>query len=298
MKKYIFFGLILFTSCSIHHEYIVNNNLLLTWTKEKENEAVNSLPFTAIFDDKQTKLYFIASLHQNSVDSLTFKLINKAFQECDPQILIIEGLEREKGYSYQRFVDIVNKSKNIENLGEPFYAVSLAQKRNIPFVGAEPTDKFILSQLFQYGYTVNDFVGFIVVRQIPEWKRRNELKGNNFNSLFNELLTITAKNLSVNRKTLFLKNEFITWFKKKLNTNFDINKIDTNLCAPYSDKDAIYTQKINFVINKIRNIYISQVIADNLNKYNRVLVVYGGSHYFQLKEILVNMLEKPIITIS
>lgn len=90
-------------------------------------------------------------------------------------------------------------------------------------------------------------------------------------------------------------NEFEEWYLQHNHTKFDVSKITTMDTAPINDENASFTQKISYFETKIRNINIVKTIANTLNEYNKVLIVYGSGHHAEQKKVLEAMLGKPII---
>ncbi|MDZ4677044.1 MAG: IS3 family transposase [Oligoflexia bacterium] len=54
-----------------------------------------------------------------------------------------------------------------------------------------------------------------------------------------------------------------------------------------------FTQKISLVVTRIRDEHILQTIAELLNKYQRVLIIYGSSHYRLQHQALKVALGQP-----
>jgi hypothetical protein len=63
--------------------------------------------------------------------------------------------------------------------------------------------------------------------------------------------------------------------------------------APHGGGDATYVQRISHQVGLARDRVIVKRIEEMMNKYDRVLIVYGGSHYLLQEDALKDALGEP-----
>ena len=68
--------------------------------------------------------------------------------------------------------------------------------------------------------------------------------------------------------------------------------ITNNDPAPHGGPDATYVQKISNKVCLIRDRAVVKTVERMLNRYSRVLVVYGGSHLITQEPAIDSMLGK------
>ncbi|MDD2773691.1 MAG: hypothetical protein PHP45_08335 [Elusimicrobiales bacterium] len=248
-------------------------------------------PFLVKFSTGGKSLWFVAAHHSNSVETDTFRLIKKAFTEFKPQALIVEGVERERGTSAESYKSLVkdadlDKTKFWLN-GERGYAVAFAVKQKIACVGGEPPEKYLNEEL-RKKYSMKDVFGFYVVRYIPQLKRQNPDKKIDFDKWYEKN---AQRDWPITDAPVSL-SEFKAWYGEKNKEKFDFDKIDNEISAPISGGKALFTQQVSYEVGIVRDIAILENIADMLNQYDRVLIVYGSGHFEQQAKALENMLGK------
>ena len=177
--------------------------------------------------------------------------------------------------------------------GEPSYAAALALKNNIPYIGGECGK---LKDRLDKRFTAKDLAGYYVILQIPYWSRMNPGKIPDFDTWFNELMSGLKKSLWIDPALEFTSDEFTRWYESKNHGKFEFSQINSEAPAPVSGENALFTQKMGFQFALLRDTNILQVITDMLNKFDRVLIVYGAGHYAAQKVALADMLGQPEYT--
>ncbi|MFA6583101.1 MAG: hypothetical protein WCS77_02295 [Elusimicrobiaceae bacterium] len=271
-----------------------NPKLLMSWEESVKAGKDVRPPYLVKFSTSSKSLWFIAASHSNSVETETFELVKKAFSEFKPQALIIEGVEKKPNLSAESYKFLI-KDANLETtkfwpMGESAYAVAFAVKQKTACTSGEPSAEYIRAHLDKK-FTLKDLFGFYVVRQIPEIKRQNPDKKVNFDEWFNKHALVVSRE-TIDSLSL---SEFKTWYEEKNKEKFDFDKIDTNVSAPLANKNALFTQRINYSLSIVRNTAILETIADMLNQYDKVLIVYGSGHFGQQANVLEDMLGKAEI---
>lgn len=299
MSKIILFLVILFLaniSCTKNKNYNLNPQLLKPWSVEAQNKELFRLPYVVRFDDGKKRVSFVAAFHANSSESQTFKLINKEYGYLKPLAVIIEGIESQRGFSHPHYVKAIKDTPQEELFrlrGEPFYAAYLANRDNVPFTGAEPSDKQIKEGFIKAGGNINDLAFLYITRQIPQLQRQGKSEKEGMEFLFGEFLKHQFENMGLKEEINIKKEDLIKWYELKNKKKFDFITIPTDVAAPLNDDSALYTQKLNFQVNYLRNKHIITVISDVIKKYDRVLIVYGGGHFVQMRDVMIDLLGTP-----
>ncbi len=177
--------------------------------------------------------------------------------------------------------------------GENLYGIALAIKNGLLWTSAEPAEKLVRESLLKRGFSLSDISFFYVARQMRQLRVEKNLSQENLAPVINETLSDFAEHLSMPKN---LNAEmFFDWFQKKMHKPFVLSEIDSETTAPTIGPNMTFLNQISAEIDKIRDESITRVIAQALNDYARVLVVYGGSHFMTQREVLIDMLGQPEI---
>jgi len=246
-------------------------------------------PFAARYEKDGKQLSYIAALHESGTASRTFKLIAGEFSRLKPQLVIVEGIPQNAGTNNQAFVAIARQSANAM---ESYYAVSLALDAQAAFAGGEPSPQDIKTRLLSAGYAEKDIFGHGIVQEIPVWKRQNPSSG--FSTFYKESASNLANMYRLAANGTMSEAEFAKWYEEKNRKPFNAEIISVQETAPYNNPDSLFTQKMGFEIMKVRDMAICRAVADAINKYDRVLVVYGAGHFVMEQDILADMIGQPV----
>jgi hypothetical protein len=238
-----------------------------------------AFPTGAHFQEETSgkQLYYVAARHANHQNHLTCQLIQEAIQSYKPDVLILEGFDNDPDMIEALIKE--DEGIDLKNCSEVEYAIHLALKNEISFVGAEPTEDFIRKKLKKQGYqeydiTYRDFIG-----SINESVRR----GQNFESL-KEYYDAYFSGGDV--------KWFESWYSSVMNEDPSLEWFKNSECtAPIKDGD--YVQKLTHAISDLRNENILKTIDKSIEEYDRPMVIYGCSHYFQQHSALFKKYGHP-----
>lgn len=258
----------------------LNPALVIPYSYEAEKNLPFEEPYLAHFSKNGFDLYFVAAHHATSTNSKTFSLIRKVFSLFQLHSAIIEGYPNVEGESPSSFIEEIKRTSTAQKYkwGESAFTAQMAWAHGIPFIGAEPTDKEVFLEVRRNAYTLNDFLGFYFVRQIPQYHRQGEMA--NIMTLFNSFMFEIHKELGLLHYKGFEFSDFLKWYSEKNGQTFDHEKIDSETSAPLKD-GRLFTQRISHVVGLARDRYIVEVISKQLRKHHKVLVVFGKSHLAQ-----------------
>ena len=274
---------------------VLDPTLVAPWSDDLAKEEPYEYPFQASYQLEDKRLTYIASLHSCQTESNTFKMIRNVLETLSIEFIIVEGLSYSDGVSPAANIEWANKhGKNGFYAGfETAYAVSLASQKNIPFIGGEPNDQFILSQIISQGYCLEDLLYYYFVQQVFQSQESQAPLVDASNAIFNNFIQI--KNKTFKCKTLPTFSDFQSWYLNKNGKKFAASEITAKVPAPYENGE-LFTQRISSSICKIRDQFIVKTIEEAINKYNSILIIYGGSHWSTQKKSLEDALGSPAFT--
>ncbi len=245
-------------------------------------------PFAARYEPGGKQLTYIAALHESGTGSRTFRLIREEFDRLKPQLVIVEGIPRNAGEDNPAFISVARQNAGVM---ESYYVVSLALGAKASFAGGEPSPQDTKTRLLSAGYNGKDIFGHGVVQEIPVRKQQAPSAG--LDDSYMEISENLTRMYRLGESSIMPEAEFIKWYEQKNGKRFDYNAVTPQETAPYNNPDSLFTQKMGFEIMKVRDTAICAAIAEALNKYDRVLVVYGAGHFGMEQDILSDMLGQP-----
>jgi hypothetical protein len=274
--------------------------LIRSYNFDLERQRPSKSPYVEIFKNGDYELYFVASEHFSSkrvdraIDHPTFKTIAKVFSIFKPKGAILEGINTgdELSPRLQITHSIKCQAKNFKNdCAESDFTILKSQTYGTQFISGEPTHEEIKNELLRKGRTLDDILGFYLVRQIPEMKRQKDFSSRHFIETSQEKLLRYKRAMKADIN--FEISDFRTWYRDKVKLPLNYLDVDTNDVAPNSSPSATFLQQISNQIGKIRDEHLLLRIEKMINMYKHILVVYGGSHLLTLKPALVDLMGTP-----
>lgn len=262
-----------------------------------QKAGISSFPAVAHFyrEDDQECLQYIAVSHtpgpipsDNEPGHPTFQLIQTAFKSYKPDFVVAEGFTSESHY-LEHVASICEGEP-----GESMYTVRLAKIDNIPFVGGEPTDYTLLANIKKEGYTAEDMAALYVTRQLSQlWRNRDPILQNS-NDLEAAVQNI-IKMYTAHFITNFTYADWQGWIFKHYNRMLSFNElIEGKWTEPRAEGTKL--EQLANITSLIRDQEILTKILEAKDKYQRILVVYGGSHYYNQHKVLESYFGMPTYT--
>ncbi|MFA6237822.1 MAG: hypothetical protein WC635_10880 [Bacteriovorax sp.] len=270
-----------------------NPKQLRDYTTELEAEEKYKAPFIASYTYGEKNLVFVATLHTSGAGNTTHKSIEKAFNEFKPDFLIVEG----SAFTIISDPDDIAYSKacvkrKFKYCGEDAYAISQALKAKIPFSYGEPGDASVFEVLKKNAIAAEEMIVFYTLKNIPQWRRtaldtREDLK-TLWNRKLNETLTKYSKKFGAS--PVMNAENFKKIYKAKMGADFNFINITDATISPQIDKNPTWINKMAHAVDVVRENFLVNQMEKRLNKYKKVLVVYGVSHLVKQREMLSNTL--------
>jgi hypothetical protein len=284
-----------FTSCTHTETLMPNLDLVRPYSYELEKqENIPDRPLIRIFERDGKRLVFLASHHENKVQSETFQLVQQAFKINDVKFLMIEGYKNSRGINPSSFIEYTRKNSKdgFYKGAESSFAAEIANNNGIDFVGSEPDEADILAAMRHKNVPVNDLLGFYFVRQVPQFKRNGSLETKSIRDLYDSFLASIRQELALSKNNDFTYERFLGWYRKANGKAFDLKSFDSEEAAPIAD-GKYYTQRISHIVGVTRDRFIVNLIAKYLNERGTVLIVFGKGHLVCQRPALESMLGKP-----
>lgn len=187
-----------------------------------------------------------------------------------------------------------SSSESFYKWGESAFTAILADKKKIRFIGGEPDESFILREVENHKYSIRDLLAFYFVRQIPQFNRDTSIKKKSIERLFDEYLKGAIHSLKISDKHVFSFRDFQRWYLVKNGKNFDLKTFDPEEASPLKD-GKYFTQRIAHIVGMARDKFLLELIAKQIDKHKKVMVVFGKSHLAIKRKALVEMLGKPMV---
>lgn len=260
-------------------------------------DAQPSDAFVAVYALGDRRLVFQGALHAMRSDSLTFRLINEAYDHFEIDAVIVEGCPHDWGANPPRMVDWAVEQTEQDGFvegGETVPAVRGARSVGATVWCGEADDAEIRRRVLAAGYSDADLLGFYTLRMIPPWIRERRIAGPDDAAV----PAMIEAELAYNRSSLGLEDAVLdgfeawsAWYEatngKAFGADFELQEV-----GPRAD-GAYGSNAIAVAISQARAAFLQERIADHLNAGENLMVVYGGSHLMIHRPALDVMLGEP-----
>ncbi len=254
--------------------------LIRAWSNNLAKEQPANYPFRVQYERGHKSFTYLAVQHENKIGSSTFKAIQGALEERSYEVVVMEGFPRSEGFNSAQMIEWAKSdgSDGFFQGGETSFLIQQAQTRRIPFVGGEIDDVDLKSEAIKAGYTELDLLYFYFARQVPQLIRDGTLKTTSIEESYEKFMKKEMQELKVKSQKIPSYASFLDWYMRKNATQFSVQSMTSEVVAPLCE-GTLFTQKLSGLIGVNRDRFIVKTIAEVLNRYNKVLVVYGGSHW-------------------
>lgn len=266
--------------------------LLRPFSEEYAKEEKFTSPYVATFKNSEVELKFLAADHANNVDHPTFKTVKSIIESFRPDFLVLEGFEDDGQISSSAQIAHAEQcnADGFKSCGEPSYAVYLANKKSIPFVSGDPSDSMILPEFHSKNYTTQDLIGYRLIQLIPHWRRAGELNPETTPNRLEKRAAWYSEKLKSPEVFTFITLK--QWYLDNTGEKFDFNKIGSSTVAPTNNAKSTKLNQMSFQAGLIRDSYLMSKIQLGLNKYQKVLVVFGQGHLVKTRKVLEKTMGK------
>lgn len=275
------------------------------WTLELERrlqpwclgDCALAVPFTARYEAGDRRLVFVGVRHAFTPGDPTMRAVDAGLEAIpDAGILIVEGFPTAMGENPAPLViqaqRIGDPDADSFTRGEAMHAISGALAREIPFVGGEPTRSQQVESLARRGYTPADIAFSYVAGGLSQAIRSGELVDTADPRLRDAYASWSEAFTQQYALEPLTYDDFASRYREMFGIEVTGDAAFTSRMEPGEDSALARLNQADMVA---RDEHLLATIEDQLAKRKRVLVVYGGSHWTTLSQVLEERLGKPVI---
>ena len=259
------------------------------WSAELQDKEPLESPFVTFFYYGDKQLCYMASKHDPRRDSPTSRTIGAVIKECEPDVLILEGLPNYISASDRE--GFVREAENCERnpgsyqCGELYWAIAEVKDAQTAILGAEPgleeEMKFIAEQS-NSKLGLEDYVGYDISRAIIQAKRLEDFR-------LEDVPEIIADNLEYLR--LFLPDieqydeaSYRRWLEDEVGLSYA--ELDNASYTPGNEEGSNLLQLMSYHSMLTRDHFLFERIQELLKDVDSIFVMYGASHLATLRKAL------------
>ena len=260
------------------------------WSVELQDKEPFEPPFVTIFRYGEKKLCFLASKHDPKRESSTFRTIAAAIKECEPEILILEGLPHDIIESDRaglvREAEICEEAPDSLECGELHWTIAAVKDAKVAVLGAEPSlveEMRFIAEQSNAAIGLEDFVGYDISRSIIQAKRQKDFRiedvpgivANHLEYLFSILPEIGRD---------FDEASYRRWLEDEVGNTY--SELENYSYMPSNEKGSNLLQIASYHSMLARDHFAFERIQQLLKRADRILVIYGSSHLATLRRAL------------
>jgi hypothetical protein len=256
-------------------------------------------PFIVMYRSSAKVLTFVGADHVFTDHNSTIDSIRRAFMDTDPSMVIVEGVPTVLGRNPAPILQAVRRrgepGADTYAKSEAIFAASLAMARNVPFIGGEPTLNEEIDGLVARGYVRDDVLFCVLLRSLGQARKSGAMPAGNssaFNTRFEQESGAVARMTGTDART---EAQFVSDYLKIVGVD-PIS--DTEMPSRADPGTATLVQRMSADNMRFRDQHLLATILRELAANNRILVVYGSSHWTTLSQALEDWLGKPASLIS
>jgi hypothetical protein len=246
----------------------------------QEKLAPARTPFVAHYHHGRISIDYVAARHIVTADNPTTRAIAHCFDQLEPEAVILEGFPTAAGSNPPYIVESARRrtlsDATTYERSEPVYAASIAIERGIPFIGGEPTEKEELAHLNRRGYTTNEVALAFLIRVLGQAHRGGEFSTGDAAAFAAAFERARLDKLRIFGPTLLTLSEF----QGRYRASFGVDPAsDPHLEERGFPGTATRQQRLSAEDMRFRDQHILDALEQQLRSHQRVLVIYGASHW-------------------
>ncbi|PKN23811.1 MAG: hypothetical protein CVU65_13525 [Deltaproteobacteria bacterium HGW-Deltaproteobacteria-22] len=269
-----------------------SHQLIDDWESLPSAVRGRKLPLIERFRKNGKELVFLATTHESNPASETFRMIREELSRKDLELVIVEGVPTQLGLSNSIYLSQIlpKPGKPHAWTGENAYAAWNAHRRGIPFLGGEPSRREMQQALVPVGITTRDLIYFFVVSNILPLRRAGLSVNTGSDPYLERALVDSRRGFHVTEPAALSVEDFRKWYQEGHGKPFSLDAMTLQECAPYG-RSSLRTNQISFRWEQFRNRHLLDLIARSFKQRRRVLVVFGGGHFLELRRALHKMFD-------
>lgn len=273
----------------------VDLSKLRLWTPASGESHPLPPPYVADFESGPRALTLVAVDRSYDAKSADALLLRKAMAARRYSMVVVEGLPRSHGISAATALAEAGKdgADGFFRRGELSLPLTTAAGRGVPFVGAEPEDASVAAAVREAGFNDEDLFGFLVLQQLPLWRRDGVFVRDSFDDAFEAMRGPLGGRAGFAPGKEPSSAEFRRWYERRLGKAFSLRDLQPALTAPLP-MGELPTQRIAAIAHRMRNEHIALVIEEMLNRHGQIFVVISSALFPVQQPALVSLLGRPV----
>ena len=259
------------------------------WSMELQETEPYDSPFVTFFHYGEKKLCFMASKHDPLRDSPNTRTLQNVLKECEPDVLILEGLpafisesDREE---FVREAEKCEENPTGWQCGELHWAIAEVKDQQVPILGAEPGPegemKFIAEQS-NGKFGLEDFIGYDISRAIIQAKRMEDFRLADIPGIVAECLEYLRFFLSGFEQ--YDEASYRKWLEEEVGLSY--SELENESYAPGNDEGSNLLQQMSHHSMLTRDHFMLERIRELLTDADSIFVMYGSSHLATVRKAL------------
>jgi len=253
-------------------------------------------PFVVTYRSRGKVLAFVGADHVFTDHNTTTDAIARAFAAVEPSAVIVEGFPSALGANPGFIIESVRRrhapDADSYARSEGSFAASLALDRHVPFIGGEPTLVEEIDGLVAKGYARGDASFAMLLRAMGQARRSGEMPAGD-SARFAARLEQEARAVAGMMGTApVTQSEFVASYRRLVGVD---PVSDAEMAQRYDPGVDTLLHRMGGDNMRVRDEHLLRTILRQLDRYGRVLVVYGSSHWTTLSQALRARLGEPSI---
>jgi hypothetical protein len=253
-------------------------------------------PFIVTYRFGTKVLAFVGTDHVFTDENSTIDAVRRTFVDTKPSLVIIEGFPTALGQNFEPIVEAARRRDRPDAdafaKSEAVFTASQALASMVPFIGGEPTLREEIEGLVVKGYNRDDVLFAIRLRPLGQARRSGEMPAGNaaaFTARYERESRAVANMAGTEPAT---EAKFIADYTRIVGVDPISDPEMPSRSDPGTDT---LLQRMSADNMRFRDEHLLSTILQQLERNDRVLVVYGSSHWTTLSRALQGQLGKPVI---
>ncbi|MDE0128594.1 MAG: hypothetical protein OXQ86_03410 [Gammaproteobacteria bacterium] len=259
------------------------------WSPALQEAEPYESPFVTIFHYGEKRVCFVSSKHDPRRNSPTSRTIAAVIKECEPEILILEGLPNIIGESdreyFVREAEKCEQNPDSYECGELHWAIAEVKDAKTAIVGAEPVIKEEMEFIVEQGngtLGLEDFVGYEISRLIIQAKRQEDFR-------IEDVPDLVVNHLEYLRSVLpeteqYDEASYRRWLEDEVGLSY--TELENSSYAPGNEEGSNLLQIMSYHSMLTRDHFAFERIQELLKEADSIFVMYGSSHLATLRRAL------------
>ena len=247
---------------------------------QKNNGKFPAIIYNRSYGNKH--LVFIGEQHGNNVNDNRFDTIQKYFKILNPNVALNEGGQISDS------IHFLTRANAIEKDGAIGLLKYLCDLNKIKLLNADCPDSIEVESLLKYYPKDLLLFSFVTQRFILQYLAENNNSTKNLNEEYKKFVTsylVKRCNLKLTDKEQGWKYYEELFKKYNSNQSIDLKIFDGRLTEKYYDENGILSDFGRKSLS-IRDSFLITNIYNNLQKHDKVFIVFGAAHLFSIKPTL------------